>query len=541
MRARTLSAFVREAAAQFGAREMLAFAPESAVTARYSGTELEEQILATARWLARLGVRKGTHVGLLWTNRPEWVFYAFGAWTLGAVVVPLSTLWKSHEIAFALRHADVEVLLSMTAFRGRDFVDELSALIPEITARSGTTPLFNLDFPNLRCVRFFAAQDTPKAPTGDGRDPVDLEYVEALAETGEPSDRAVIFFTSGTTAQPKAVVHCHEALLVSGRRIAEAVGISEEDSWWGHMPLFWTGGFVLGLLATWSGLGRVVLHERVEPAQALQLLEQERCTIMAGWHQAGPLLEHPDFPNRKLALRKGSAHPLADRLLVQPHFAVGMYGLSETATCVACARWTDPREVRMNTCGNPLPGTEIRIVSAEDGRVLPSGATGEICVRGSTLMEGYYKVPYHQTFDSEGFFHTGDLGFVDDDGRLHFVGRLKDVIKTAGVNVAAQEVEEALAQHPAVQSAAVVGVPHEVRGENVAAFVVLRPSMTVTTEDIVAFCRDRLASYKVPRHIFFVSATEIPRTATGKIEKAALREEARRRVQADPAALSNRR
>ncbi|GBD27362.1 Long-chain-fatty-acid--CoA ligase [bacterium HR30] len=529
--AQTLARFLYETSAHFGEREMLAFAPEGTVTARYSGKELSQQVEAAARWLATRGVTKGTHVGLLCTNRPEWIFYAFGAWSLGAVVVPLSTLWKTQELAFALRHADVEGLVAMSAFRARDFVADLTGLLPDLANGATGEPLWNTNFPNLRWVHFFPARSNPEQVESTSGRSSSPSYVEALGERVVPSDWAVIFFTSGTTARPKAVVHCHEALLVSAQRIAQAVGIGEEDAWWGHMPLFWTGGFVLGLLATWSGGARVVLQERVEAGGALRLLEKEKCTIMAGWHQAGPLLEHPDFSRHQLALRKGSAHALAGRLLVQPHLAVGMYGLSETATCVACAHWQEPEDVRTTTCGKPLAGTEVRIVDPQTGARLPQGSTGEICVRGVTLMEGYYKVPAEETFDCEGFFHTGDLGFFDESGRLHFVGRLKDVIKTAGVNVAAREVEETLEQHPAIEAAYVVGVPHETRGENVAAFVVPRGSTTVSEEDLVKFCRERLASYKVPRYIFAVSKEAIPYTATGKVEKAALKAEAQRRLE----------
>jgi fatty-acyl-CoA synthase len=297
------------------------------------------------------------------------------------------------------------------------------------------------------------------------------------------------------------------------------------------MPLFWSGGFIIGALATMAGGGRMVLQEQVDAGSALALLEAERCTIMAGWHQGGPLLEHPDFPRRTLALAKGSYHQLAERLLGSDHRAVGMYGMSETATCVACARWDDPPAVRRETFGKPLPGMDVRIVDPDSRQPVPQGEHGEIIVKGPTLMEGYYRVPRSETFDPEGYFHTGDLGWLDADGCLHFAGRLKDVIKTAGVNVAAAEVEEALARHPAVKAAHVVGVPHPTRGENVAAFVVARPGETPDPLALADFVRTSLASYKVPRHVFVIEESAVPRTATGKIEKPALRREAERRLQ----------
>jgi acyl-CoA synthetase (AMP-forming)/AMP-acid ligase II len=355
---------------------------------------------------------------------------------------------------------------------------------------------------------------------------VEDAFLDAVEGTVCPADWATVFFTSGTTARAKAVVHRHGALVTSGRRVGECIGIGPGDAWWGHMPLFWSGGFVIGALATIAGGGRIVLQEAVDAGSALALLEAEGCTVMAGWHQAGPLLDHPDFPRRRLRLRKGSHHALATRLLGPDHLAVGMYGMSETATCVTAARWDDPADVRRGTFGRPLAGMEVRIVEPGTSRVLAPGETGEILVKGPTLMEGYYKVPRAETFDPEGFFRTGDLGRLDPAGHLHFASRAKDVIKTAGVNVAAVEVEEALARHPAVQSAHVVGVSHPTRGENVAAFVVLRPGAAAGPEELRGFCREALASYKVPRHVFVIAEADLPLTASGRPEKAVLRRRA---------------
>jgi fatty-acyl-CoA synthase len=251
---------------------------------------------------------------------------------------------------------------------------------------------------------------------------------------------------------------------------------------------------------------------------------------MAGWHQAGPLLDHPDFAKRRLALKKGTYHALAARLLGRDHHAIGVYGMSETATCVSASHWDDPEPIRCGTFGKPLAGVQLRIVDPQTRALLPAGETGEIIVNGPTLMEGYYRVPPSQTFDEEGFFRTGDLGYLDDDGYLHFATRLKEVIKTAGVNVAAVEIEEALARHPAVKAAYVVGVPHPSRGENIAAFVVARDDAQPTEDDLRELCRANLASYKVPRHVFFIAEDEVPRTGSGKVEKPALRKTAVERL-----------
>jgi fatty-acyl-CoA synthase len=533
---RTLGAFLDAAAARAPEREALSWAERDVVSERRTWRELRDASRLAARMLLGAGVGKGTRVGLLCPNRPEWLPIAFGAFRLGAVLVPFSTLWKREEIAYALAHGDVQVLVTRAGFLKHDYLADLSALVPALDA-AAPGRLHTAGFPALRRVILLAPGVRRRGGTRgverwDELEPAaDDAFLDAMERAVSPTDVATIFFTSGSTAQAKAVVHAHGALTTSGARVGECLGIGPGDAWWGHMPLFWSGGFVIGALATMAGGGRIVLQEQVDPGSALALLEAERCTVMAGWHQAGPLLEHPDFPRRRLALRRGSYHALAERLLGPEHLAVGMYGMSETATCVACARWDDPPAVRRETFGRPLAGMDVRIADPETGCAVAPGAQGEILVKGPTMMEGYYRVPRADTFDREGYFRTGDLGWLDPDGCLHFAGRLKDVIKTAGVNVAAAEVEEALARHPAVKAAHVVGVPHPTRGENVAAFVVPQAGDPPDPAALADFVRAALASYKVPRHVFLIDEAAVPRTATGKIEKPALRREAERRLQ----------
>ncbi len=525
----TLGAFLDDVTSREPGREAVAYAPSASVTARMSRDELRAASRVAAKKLVGLGVGKGTRVGFLCPNRLDWLPIAFGALRIGAVVVPFSTLWKRDEIAYALAHGDVQVLVMVPSFLRHDYLAALGEIVPELAA---CTPgaLRSSAAPALRRVVLLGGDAPGVQRWDDLPTTVDDAFLDALESRVSPTDLATIFFTSGTTAKAKAVVHAHGALTISGRRIAECLGTTPDDAWWGHMPLFWSGGFIIGALETLAGGGRIVLQEQVDPGSALALLEAEGCTIMAGWHQAGPLLEHPDWGKRTVRLRKGSNHPLADKLMGPDHVTVGMYGMSETATCVACARWDDPPSVRRETFGRPLAGMEIRIVDPDTGAVAAPGEPGEIFVKGPTLMEGYYRVPRSKTFDRDGFFKTGDLGFLDADGCLHFATRLKDVIKTAGVNVAAVEVEEALAKHPGVKAAHVVGVPDPVRGENVAAFVVLEDGATTAPDALQAFCRENLASYKVPRHVFVIAEAEVPRTGTGKIEKPTLKKLAQARL-----------
>ncbi|HVM96689.1 MAG TPA: AMP-binding protein, partial [Candidatus Acidoferrales bacterium] len=373
----TLGFFLDSVASLHGDREAIAHAPRADVVERLSYRELRDASREAAKRLVGLGVTKGTRVGLLCSNRLEWLPLAFGALRIGAILVPFSTLWKREEIAYGLRHGDVALLITLPRFLKHDYVAELNDIVPEL-GNCEPGKLFSRHAPLLR--RVVLLEGSAPGTQSWSALPGDLsnDLLDGLENSVAPSEWATVFFTSGTTAQAKAVLHAHSALTVSARRIAVCLGITPQDAWWGHMPLFWSGGFILGALSTLAGGGRVVLQEVVDAGSALQVLEAERCTIMAGWHQAGPLLDHPDFAKHKLHLNKGSNHPLATRLLGREHHAVGMYGMSETATCVACARWDDPEPIRVGTFGKPLDGMEIKIVDSETRAALPQGETGEI-------------------------------------------------------------------------------------------------------------------------------------------------------------------
>src|SRR5262249_52611096 len=293
----TLASLLDATAARFSAREALACAPRGEVTARLSWADLRARSRAAAKRLVAAGVTKGTRVGLLCSNRPEWLPLAFGAARLGAVLVPFSTLWTHDELCYALAHADVSVLLTLPGFLRHDYVAALNEIVPEL-AHAEAGRIFSTALPALRRVVLLDGR-SPGIERWDDLPPVaDDRLLDALEAAVSPYDWAVVFFTSGTTARAKAVVHSHAALTISARRVSDCLGIGPEDAWWGHMPLFWTGGFVLGALGAIAGGARIVLQEVVEPGPALELLEAERCTIMLGWHQAVPLLEHPDFPRR---------------------------------------------------------------------------------------------------------------------------------------------------------------------------------------------------------------------------------------------------
>jgi acyl-CoA synthetase (AMP-forming)/AMP-acid ligase II len=391
---------------------------------------------------------------------------------------------------------------------------EISAGLP-----GAAGPLFVEEVPALRHV--VLADDLAA-----GAEEVSPELVRALQAEVVPADLATVFFTSGTTAAPKAPVHDHGALVHQAGILADAFGLVAEDRWWGALPLFFSGGFVAGALATLAAGATVVLQAGTDPDRALELIRRERPTVLIGSNLVPALLEHPGFAETPIAFRKGMAGntPIIAKLCPGDHVCVGTYGMSETATCVTSTRASDPVDVRRGSHGRPLVGVAIRIVDLATRTPVPPGADGEILVRGPSLMRSYYGMEPRDCFDEAGFFHTGDLGRVDADGSLHFAGRLREVIKSAGATVSPAEVEAALERHPRVHAACVVPAPDPVRGEVVVAFVVADPGVDEAV--LRTHCRGELAAYKVPRHFFLRSEDPFPRTGTRKPDKLRLRAEA---------------
>jgi fatty-acyl-CoA synthase len=348
-----------------------------------------------------------------------------------------------------------------------------------------------------------------------------------------PSDVCYILYTSGSTATPKGVTLAHGGVIENGFNIGERQHLTPADRLWLAVPLFWSFGSANALPAILTHGGCAVLQESFEPGEALELLERERCSVYYGMaNMARAMLEHPDRGRRRLdSMRTGLTIGLAEDIEMTME-AVGarelcnVYGSTETYGNCAVTDAHDPLAWRLHTQGLPLPGMDIRVADPETRRPLPAGEVGELCVAGH-VTPGYFRAPELDAaaFDAEGYFHTGDLGLVGGDGRVRFRGRLKEMIKTGGINVAPLEVESVLLQHPGVKQAYVVGVPDRDKDEVVVAVLELHEAAPADAGAIVAFCRERLASYKVPTRLVFRKAEELPRTPTGKIHKPGLREE----------------
>jgi len=480
-----------------------------------------------AQQLAELGASKATRLGILLPNGVDWLACALGALTIGAQVVPLNTLWRRNELEHALRFADVSVLAMCSSFLKHDYSATLLEICPGLAAASPDRMLLQPELPALRHVVALG----PTAPAWslplDGvPSPGNSRWLEAAQAAVQVDEPAMLFFTSGTTAAPKIAVHTQRSILTAAHNIAECLGLDAQDCTWGYLPFFFTGGFVAVALATLSRGGTVLLQEAFDAGAAIDLIERYGGTTFFAWpHQAQAIADHPRFDRAKLRLRKGpgAQTPWARRIFVDDHQAVSTWGMTESGPMAACARFDDPLAVRTGAHGRAMPGTTLRIIDPDTQRVLAPGEQGELLIHGPTLMAHYYKAPRNPCFDREGFFHTGDLAWLAADGLLHFVGRLKDVIKTAGANVPAAEVEAVLQQHPAVKAAYVVGIPDATRGENIGAVVVATDS-SCTPSDLVEHCRRQLASYKVPRVLRLLAEEQIPLLGSGKVDKRRLLE-----------------
>jgi fatty-acyl-CoA synthase len=500
----------------------------------YAG--LKGRVDGFARALLAVGIRHGDRVAVLVTNRTEWIVAALAAAKIGAIVAAISTFSTPRELAWMLKHSGAVALVTLNSFRGRGFLDALRSLCPEL---DGSVPgeLGSARLPALRTV--VALDGAPSAGVfslpeflAQGAS-VDAATLAAAQQAVAASDICYILYTSGSTAAPKGVTLAHGPLIANGFDIGERQHLRAADRLWLAVPLFWSFGSANALPAIMTHGGCIVLQESFEAGEALALIERERCSVYYGMgHMARALLEHEDHPRRRLGtMRTGlTIGPPEDIAMTIEALGAAelcnVYGSTETYGNCAVTDAKDPLPLRLHSQGQPLPGMTIRTVDLVMRRPLPAGQIGELAVRGY-VTPGYFLAPEldAEAFDRDGYFLTGDLGSTEADGRVRFRGRLTEMIKTGGVNVAPLEVEQVLLQHPDTVQAHVVGVPDQSRGEIVAAVIELRAGAIPDIASILAFCRERLASYKVPVRLAIRSASEFPRTPTGKIHKPRLRQE----------------
>lgn len=537
----TIGGFLREVCERFADHEALVFDDplREGTTVGWTYAELERQARRVARALVAAGVSKGTRVGILMGNRPEAVAAWFGAPLVGAVVVPLSTFSPRPELDHLLRHADVSVLLTQTTLLGRDFLGDVIALCPE-AGRPETTeggrrrdggeqredgPMATVTFPFLRRVAAVglaapAGRIQPWEAFLASGDDVGEALVDAMAAQVAPSDHGLIIYSSGTTDRPKGMLHNHRAPTLQFWLQAGVFGRHERTRMWTALPMFWTAGMNTAMGATLAAGGCWVMQEVFEPGEALRLMARERVTEPYTLpHQTAALEEHPDWAGTDLS----SLRCVFGKSAFARHPSVTgdtgwnmpvAYGLSETCAIFITHRFDTPRELLRQSMGRLLPGNRLRIVDPGTGRILGADADGELAIAGPTLMEHYVKVDRDQCFDIDGFFHTGDVGYYDEAGYVHWTGRRTEMIKTGGANVSPAELEVQLRACQPVKLARVVGVPDPRLGELVVLCVTLKDGATATAAEIRSFLRERVAAYKVPRHVLFFGDGDIPMTGS---------------------------
>jgi fatty-acyl-CoA synthase len=450
---------------------------------------------SAAATIHSLGVTRGDHVGILMGNDEKWLSLFYGAAMIGAVTVPVNTRFKAAEIDFCLKQADCKALFYVPRFLNIDF----RAMVKEI----GFAKAFDI------------TRALPEWSLGDMR-------------TISPQDTLLIQFTSGTTAYPKGAMLTHDNMLRDAWAAGTRIGITPEDRYFNCRPFFHVAGSTLSALMALVAGATLVTLPTFEAGAALEMLERERCTLISGNDTLFQMLMgHEDFPKRKLSLRGGwaAAGPQTMRKIIDALGAKAIcaaYGLSEASPNVVMSDWRDPEELRVQGLAKPHEGVELRI-----------SPEGEIQVRGWNVMQGYFNNPEAnaKAFTADGWLRTGDLGELSADGRLRMVGRLKDVFRVGGENVAPAEVEEVLLAHPAVQTAQVIGVPDARLGEVPAAYVTLKDGQRAQEAELIAWCKARSANFRVPRYLRIVADFEaIGMTASGKVQKTKLREHAIREL-----------
>jgi len=515
-RSRTVGALLAEMADRFPEREAVVDARR-----RLTYRAFRDESLQVARGLYSLGVRPGDHVAILMGNVAEWLVTGFAVASLGATLVSVNTWATRRELAYLLDHSETVALVFSERFINTDYVAMLAALRkagewPDrlraaICLGGGTCPEWATPYAELPA----RADSVPEAPI------VEIEATVA------PSATACLLYTSGSTSRPKGVPLTHAGLIENMWSIGERQHLTEQDRLWLAVSLFWALGCNNALFALMTHGGCIVLQEHFDASEALRLLEVERCTVFYGTpNMTLALWEHPDRAHRDLSsLRTGVTIGKPDQIRMAMDLGAreicNVYGMTETYANSAVTDASLPAAKRVECVGPPLPGTRIRIVDPDSERLCPPGSTGEIRVRGY-VMPGYYKDPEKtaEAIDTHGFFRTGDLGFLDEDGCLYFRGRLKEMVKTGGINVSPAEVEDVLSDIDGVAQAYVVGLPDPERDEIVAAVLVLEEGWTrIDLEHVRRFCRERMAAYKVPRRFRIALDSELPLTSTRKLKK----------------------
>jgi fatty-acyl-CoA synthase len=503
------------------------------LTYRQFATYVDE----TAKGLMALGIKKGEKVGIWATNVPYWVILQFATAKIGAVLLTVNTNYKTAELEYLLSQSDCENLFLIDGYQDTDYISTIYELVPELkTCQRGH--LKSEKFPHLKRVIFLG----PEKHRGMYTIPEiralsvmvsDDEY-QARQDSLDCHDVVNMQYTSGTTGFPKGVMLTHYNIANNGFWIGANQNLGPDDRICLPVPLFHCFGCVLGVMAFINHGSCMVILEKFDPLLIMASVEQEKCTGLYGVPTMFiAVLEHPlfnkfDFSSLRTGIMAGSNCPIRvmEKVIDQMNMTeiTICYGLTEASPVITQTRQHDDIRVRTETVGRALPHLEVKVIDLGTGKELPRGQQGEVCVRGYSVMKGYYNNPEAtaQTIDEEGWLHSGDLGVMDEAGNLSITGRHKDMIIRGGENIYPREIEEFLYRMDGIRDIQVAAVPSEKYGEEVGAFVILNEGANLEPSDIQDFCRGKISRYKIPRYVHFID--QYPMTASGKIQKYKLTE-----------------
>ena len=512
----TIGDNLRRVAGQFGGSEIVVDVPTGR---RWTYRQFDADSDALARGLLAAGIGTRDRVGIWAPNCAEWVLLQFATAKIGAILVNINPAYRSHELSYVLRQAGVRLLVSAERFKTSDY----RAMIDEVRG----------DLPGLERVIYLGAPEWDELLAAGARDDGGaLARREAELAFDDPIN---IQYTSGTTGFPKGATLSHHNILNNGFFIGEMCRYTEQDRVCIPVPFYHCFGMVLGnLAAVTHGACIVIPAPGFDPAATLRATADERCTSLYGVPTMFIAeLALPDFASYELStlrtgIMAGSPCPVEvmKRVMSEMHMSevTIAYGMTETSPVSCQTRPDDDTERRVSTVGRVHPHVEVKIVNPDTGLVLPRGEPGEMCTRGYSVMLGYWDEPAKtaEAIDAGRWMHTGDLAVMDNAGYLNIVGRIKDMVIRGGENVYPREVEEFLYTHPAIEDVQVIGVPDEKYGEELCAWVKVRPGTELTAEDVRAFCAGKIAHYKIPRYVHLTQ--DFPMTVTGKVQKFKMRE-----------------
>ncbi|AJP59209.1 AMP-binding protein [Pandoraea vervacti] len=530
----TVFGLLAETAAKFPERQAVVFREQGV---DWTWREFIAHVDTFAAGLISLGLKKGDRVGIWSPNRVEWLVTQFATARVGLILVNINPAYRMAELEYALNKVGCKALVAAESFKTSRYLDMLNVLAPEL-ATCAPGQLQSEKFPTLRTIIRMGEHTTPGMMNFSdivtlGAD-ANLDELRRISDGLDCFDPINIQFTSGTTGNPKGATLTHHNIVNNGRFIAMAMRFSEHDSLCIPVPFYHCFGMVLAVLACVStGATMVFPGEAFDPKATMAAVSEESCTALHGVPTMFiAQLDHPEFGNYhfdtlRTGIMAGSPCPIETmkRVIDQMHMSevTIAYGMTETSPVSFQTTTTDPLEKRVTTVGRVQPHLEVKLVDAA-GEIVPVGEKGELCTKGYSVMQGYWDdEPRTREAIRDGWMHTGDLATIDEQGYCNIVGRVKDMLIRGGENIYPREIEEFLFRHPKVQAVQVFGVPDAKYGEEVCAWIILKPGQQATEDDIRAFCKDQIAHYKIPRYIRFVD--EMPMTVTGKVQKFIMREQ----------------